>query len=171
MEDVLAAAKISRRTFYKHFASKEDVLAEVYELATNVLLQIVDAPAAGAGDRPLGAVLAALDAYLDFHVEDPTLLRVLVEQAIRAESPLAARRAKFRTALVERLDAAVHAATGVHHDPWVFVALISALEGLSLEMLSAGARREDVARAKQVMHGLLERAVLPPSDRRRINPT
>ena len=31
---------IARRTFYKHYGSKEDVLAAVYELATTELLNI-----------------------------------------------------------------------------------------------------------------------------------
>src|SRR5580658_5491801 len=38
VEDILAAAGIARRTFYKSFSSKEDVRAAVYQLALRELL-------------------------------------------------------------------------------------------------------------------------------------
>src|SRR5690349_12652376 len=45
VEDILAAAGIARRTFYKSFASKEDVLAAVYQLAIQELLGAMTATA------------------------------------------------------------------------------------------------------------------------------
>jgi AcrR family transcriptional regulator len=154
VEDLLAAAKIARRTFYKHFASKEDVLASIYELTTHELLRAVD-PGSDTGADPLAAVRTAMDAYLDFHAQNGTLLRILVEQAIRSDSPLAPLRKRFRARLVDVLSRAATARGRRSFDPLLGVALISALEGVSLEILEQGATPADVARAKKTMHALL----------------
>lgn len=156
VEDVLEAAGIARRTFYKYFRNKEDVLAALYELATTEILRAATAPDGADG---LSAVRTTLDAYLDYHVENAALVRVLVEQAMHADSPLAPARRKFREGLVAVLDRAVRAATGEVHDPLLYAALVSALEGLSLDLLARGAPRDEVGRAKAVMHALLDRAL------------
>ena len=154
VEDLLAAAGIARRTFYKYFASKEDVLAAIYELTTHELLRAVD-QGSEAGADPLTGVRSAMDGYLDFHAQNGTLLRILVEQAIRSDSALAPLRKRFRARLVEVLSRAATARRRRSFDPLLGVALISALEGVSLEILEKGATPADVARAKRTMHGLL----------------
>jgi len=154
VEDLLAAAGIARRTFYKHFASKEDVLASIYELTTYELLRAIDG-GSDAGAEPLAGVRRAMDGYLDFHAQNGTLLRILVEQAIRSDSPLAPLRKRFRARLVEVLSRAATARGRRSFDPLLGVALISALEGVSLEILEKGATPADVARAKRTMHALL----------------
>jgi AcrR family transcriptional regulator len=159
VEDILAAAGIARRTFYKYFESKEDVLAALYEVATAELLASISR---ASGDN-LDAVRAALDAYLDYHVENAALVKVLTEQAIRSDGPLAVMRRRFRADLVRLLDHAVRTRTGEQHDPMLYAALVSALEGLSLDLLVDDVREEtprDVARAKQVMHLILDRVLL-----------
>ena len=90
---------------------------------------------------------------------------MLVQQAIRSDSPLHAFRQRFRQNLIELLDAAVRTSTGEHHDPMLYTALVSALEGVSLDLLSSEAGPREVARAKKVMHLLLERTLL--ADHRR----
>jgi AcrR family transcriptional regulator len=160
VEDILAAAGTSRRTFYKHFQSKEDVLAAVYEVATGELLRAMRA-AESPDQGPLDGIRRALDVYLDYHVANAGLVRVLVEQAIRSESPLWPARRRFREDLVRALDAAVRATSGDEHDPMVYAALISALEGLSLDLLAAGPKRADVERAKLAIHLVLQRVLSP----------
>jgi AcrR family transcriptional regulator len=154
VEDLLAAAGIARRTFYKYFASKEDVLASIYELTTHELLRALD-QGADAGADPLAGVRSVMDGYLDFHAQNGTLLRILVEQAIRSDSPLAPFRKRFRARLVEVLSRAAAARGRRSFDPLLGIALISALEGVSLEILEKGATAADVTRAKKTMHGLL----------------
>src|SRR5688500_5887621 len=48
VEDLLEASGIARRTFYKYFRSKEDVLAALYELVTRQLLDALGAARASA---------------------------------------------------------------------------------------------------------------------------
>src|SRR5882672_5848423 len=66
VEDLIAAANISRRTFYKYFGGKEQVLAGIYQLITG---KLVDAIRAGEAEREVGLaeIRAGIDAYLDFH--------------------------------------------------------------------------------------------------------
>jgi AcrR family transcriptional regulator len=160
VEDILESAGIARRTFYKYFTSKEDVLSAVYDLATGELVKAVRAIPAG---TPLEVIDYGLDLYLDYHVENASLLKVLVEQAIRSDSPLAEARRRFRNEIATILDAVVRASSGEAHDPMLYLALLSALEGLSLDLLATRSSAADVARAKSVMH-LLARRVLGPFD-------
>ncbi len=159
VEDILKAAGVARRTFYKHFGNKEEVLAAIYELATGELLGAIRGGGATGGD-PLDAVGRALDTYLDYHIANARLVRVLVQQAIRSDSALHAYRERFRQDLINLLDAAVRASSGEQNDPMLYAALLSALEGISLDLLSSEAGPHEVARAKKVMHLLLERTLL-----------
>lgn len=158
IEDLLDAANVARRTFYKHFRSKDDVLSAVYELVTRELLSAMRAHGNDRGDA-MDAVRRALDIYLGFHVDNCAILRVLQEQSFRSESALAPLRRRFRAELVEALDRAYVATTARRLDGYVFLALVSGLEGLSLELLSGEAKRADVDRVRRVMHGLLDAVV------------
>jgi AcrR family transcriptional regulator len=160
VEDILDAAGIARRTFYKYFRSKEDVLAAVYELATSELVGAMrSARDASSGGDALDAIRAGLDVYLDYHVHNARLLRVLVERAMRTDSPLAPARRRFRDDLATLLDDAVKKSRGITNEPLLYLALISALEGISLDLLASGTGPEEVERARRVMHLLLDRAV------------
>jgi AcrR family transcriptional regulator len=160
VEDLLIAAKIARRTFYKHFANKEEVLAALYQFATQELLEAIRSAGILSGS-PLDAVHRALDTYLDYHVANARLVGVLVQQALRFDSPLAPLRIKFRNEVVQLLDQAVRASTGEVYDPMLYVALLAALEGLSLDLITGQAGPAEVARAKKVMHLLLHRTLEP----------
>jgi AcrR family transcriptional regulator len=159
VEDVLERAAVARRTFYKYFGSKEDVLARVYGLATAELLGAIQAASLAATHDPMEAIRYGLDAYLDYHVANGKLLRVLVQQAIRSDSPLFALRRKFREDLFRFLDAAVRTRGGEPNDPMLYTALISAVEGVSLELLASKPSARDVARAKTALHFILDRTL------------
>jgi AcrR family transcriptional regulator len=154
VEDLLAAGGIARRTFYKYFGGKEEVLAAIYELSTRELLRAVEQATAAAGD-PLEGIGLVMDRYLDFHAQNATIVRVLVEQAIRSDSPLAPLRKRFRGELVEVLRRAAATRGARPLEPMMGIALVSALEGVSLELLERGATKREVTRAKKTMHDLL----------------
>ena len=156
VEDLLKGAGIARRTFYKYFRNKAEVLAALYKHVTGELvLNIVEA--SGDVDDLFAGLRLALDRALDFYVENDAIVRILVEEATRSESPLWPLRERFRATLVQMIDRAMTAATGQRIDPLVFLALVSGLEGLTLELLDDGTPSDQrVARTKAVMLGLLD---------------
>lgn len=155
VEDVLEEARVARRTFYRYFTSKEDVLAAVYELATSELVRALDDASESVLD-PLAGVRAVVELYLDFHVENAGLLRVLVEQSVRSDSPLAGHRRRFRARILKVLVGAAEMRGVAPLDGFTYVALVSALEGVALELLEGAASASDVTRAKNAIHALVE---------------
>jgi AcrR family transcriptional regulator len=165
VEDILLAANIARRTFYKYFAGKEDVLAALYEIWTGEILRAVEEARARKPDSPLAGIRAGVDIFLGFYRASPRALRELVGLAMRADSPLAARRAWLRAQIVRLLDDAVFALDGRRLDHFLYHGLISALEGISLELGGPGTTEADVERARAVTHALLDHALDLPRPR------
>jgi AcrR family transcriptional regulator len=155
VEDVLKAAGIARRTFYRYFSSKEDVLAAIYELTSAEILRAMARAAAETGD-PFRGLHVGLDTYLDFHLEHAGLLRILLEQSIRSDSPLNPLRKKFREQLYDLLARAAEAKGLPRLDRYSCIALISALEGVSLHLLDEKAGPAEVEEAKRTLHRLLD---------------
>jgi AcrR family transcriptional regulator len=159
VEDILEAAGIARRTFYRHFESKDEILAALYEVATGELLRAIGS--AADLEQPLAGIQRGIDVYLDYHADNLAALRVMRGEALRPDSQLAPMRRAFRQAVVGILDAAARK-QGRVLSPYVFVALLSALEGVSLELLETGAKRADIAVAKRTMHALLAMTLQVP---------
>lgn len=166
VEDLLSAAAVARRTFYKYFGSKEDVLVALYELATRELVRAVEA-VGGAADDPIAGLHRGIDVYLDYHAGNAALIRVLVEHAISSDSALAPLRRRFRARLVDLMASTAERATGERPDPLTCIALLVALEGTSLYLVESGEPAPaEIGRAKQAMHRMLDR-VLGAQPRRR----
>jgi AcrR family transcriptional regulator len=161
VEDLLVEAGIARRTFYRHFRNKEEVLAAIYEYATTELIAAVRA--IGKPVDPLGALHRAIDMYFDYFAQNGALAGILVQQAMQPDSPLAPHRHRFRDQLAALADEAVRATTGERNDPMMYLALVSAIEGVSLEMLLPTASARQLERAKAVAHLLIYRALRFPA--------
>ena len=166
--DVIAAAGVSRKTFYEHFADKRACFLAAYEHGTNAMIAEVAAQAAAvAGWRE--RVEAALTAFLSVLAAEPgfaraflveiwaagpeanarhaqvierfhALLRALHEEA-RAENP----------AIVPASDAAIAAVTGGISR----VATIHVLNGRAAELPELGGRSAAVRAAGAGEHGEL----------------
>lgn len=137
VEDLLQATGVSRRTFYKYFSSKEAAVARVYEQVTEEIAAAIR-EAEFDLDDPLAGIRQALDAYLGVVAAHQGVLGPLLEEAIRSDSALAPIRRGFREQLTRTMELVFAATLGRRVDPFVFAALISALEGLCIERLAAG---------------------------------
>lgn len=154
VEDILVAAGIARRTFYKYFSSKEDVLAALYEVSTGELVRSIE-DAWRRSPASLAGIHRGIDIYFEFHRSLPGL-RGLIELGLRSSSQLAPRRRWLRDELVRILDGAVRELDGRRLDPLVYYALLSALEGISLQVLDDGGKPGELERARKVVHALLD---------------
>lgn len=91
--DIVAHARVSKRTFYEHFPDKDACFLALYAAASDHLLAVI--AQAVAGDGPWRArVEAAARAYLSELAAEPALTRTfLVEIQAAGPRALAARRA------------------------------------------------------------------------------
>jgi AcrR family transcriptional regulator len=165
VEDILLAAGLARRTFYKYFSGKEAVLAALYEVWTTEILKAIEAARSKQPDVPLAGIRAGIDIFLGLYRGGPRALREVVELAMRSDSLLAARRRWVRGELVKLLDDAVYALDRRRLDPFVYLGLVSALEGLALELGVADVSAAEVERARRVIHAVVDQTLgLPGGD-------
>lgn len=149
VEDILQAADVSRRTFYQHFDDKQAVVHALFELVTTHLAATFAGAAAAHPKQPARAIDEALAIYLELHRTDRDIVRALLHEALRSESPLYAARMRFRRAIAGTLERAFGVA------PLVAVGLVSAVEGISLELLEQ--RSPDLAAAHAAVTRLIAR--------------
>lgn len=147
--DVVAEARVSKRTFYEHFEDKEACFLAAYDAATDRLLGILADAAAG----PEPSADATVAAYLAAVAATPELTRMfLIDILAVGPRALAHRRRAMRrfseqvVALVEELRA--RAGTPRPLSPTVALAVAGGVTELMLAMVESEQTRE--ARA---LHG------------------
>lgn len=74
--DLAAGARVSRRTFYEHFATKEECFIALYEAASRQSLGVLR-DAIDPGHDPITQAGQALRAYLATLASNPALVRTL----------------------------------------------------------------------------------------------
>jgi AcrR family transcriptional regulator len=164
VEDILEASGISRRTFYRFFDNKEDVLDALHEVACELFLRNLREASAESSGTAIERLARSVDVYLEFGQRQGALMLVLQGEALREGSRLAVRRRAVFDQLVEMMDGSVYAAQRRHVEPLVLRGLLAALEGMSRTLLESGAPdAAAVARAKRSMMRILG-ATLATSD-------
>ncbi|MFL5844473.1 MAG: TetR/AcrR family transcriptional regulator [Solirubrobacteraceae bacterium] len=91
ISDVIAAAGVSRRTFYDHFANKELAFLAAYDMVIDALLERVDA-AFGRGRTWPERVTLGLEAFLRHLAEGPDAAHVCIVDVLAAGPAAAAHR-------------------------------------------------------------------------------
>ena len=127
VEDILQAADVSRRTFYQHFRNKDEVLAALYQVACELVVEALTA-AASSAKKPMKRLEGCVDAYLAFNRTDGELMRVLEAEALRPDSLLEPMRARLLDRLTELVSGIVPRR---RPDPLVVHGVLLALEGIS----------------------------------------
>ena len=88
---VVAAAGVSRNTFYEHFANKEECFLAAYDAAVDqVIVRVRDATAAAPGGQ--AALEAGFGAFLGFAAAEPELAWLCVVEVLAAGPRALARR-------------------------------------------------------------------------------
>jgi AcrR family transcriptional regulator len=134
VEDILVAAGVSRRTFYRLYKSKDEVAAALYQIGTTTLIEGCKAAIRQEAD-PTKQLERCIDVHLENARQFGRLVFVLGGEAQSRDSLLYARRMEVHEQLVATLVAGA-AKKGI--DPMVYQALIIALEGVSRIMLQEG---------------------------------
>jgi len=151
VEDILAASRISRRTFYRVYSSKEDVLLALYRIGTERLLDACRSALEQESD-PLRMVERCIDAHLQTARAQTRLVFVLGGEAHRHESLLHARRIEVHEALASMMASRAQKSLGQSPDVMLFRALLFALEGVVRIVLEEGDE------GRHVKSGSFERA-------------
>ena len=155
VEDILAAAGVSRRTFYRLYDSKESVMVALYRMGTDNLLGACTI-AVKDGKTPLERVAGCIDAHLRNARDFGRLVFVLGGEAHRNESLLHPRRMEVHDALVALFATATEGQIKEPIDPLLFRALVLAIEGVTRMVVEAGEEgrkvtKESLERARRVM--------------------
>jgi AcrR family transcriptional regulator len=100
IDDVVRRAGVSKKTFYDHFADKEDCFLAAYEAASEELLERVQEAHAGGGDW-IERTRAGITAYLRWLAADPALARVYLVEVAAAGPRALERRERLRDRYAE----------------------------------------------------------------------
>jgi AcrR family transcriptional regulator len=93
VEDVIAFAGVSRRTFYDHFANKEQAFLTAYDLVVEQLAAAVGATSRASENWP-SSVARGLEALLRMLAGEPALAHVCIVEVLAAGPNALERRAR-----------------------------------------------------------------------------
>jgi AcrR family transcriptional regulator len=158
VEDILVASGVSRRTFYKVFQNKEDVLVALHRGLSELFLQAIHAAVASS---PAGAerMERCVDVFLLAAQRSSGLMLQLQAEAQRRER-LAVRRKTLFLELVELIQAGFRLEGRVAPDALLLLGVLAGLEAIVRTQMESGrVGDEDMAHARTAMLALLRGAL------------
>lgn len=164
VEEMLQEAQVSRRTFYRFFGNKDEVLSALYDVSCELLLDALRDALASTPD-PMKSLEHVIDAYLAFNRSSGALLRVLEAEALRPGSPLERRRAELLDAVSQEITRRISETVGDRVDPLVMYGALAGIEGISYRMHTEGPISDErLSHARRAMLRILTSTVLPITD-------
>lgn len=155
VQDLLDSANISRRTFYKYFSGKLDVLENIFKLASDVLLVRFKSELSDA--QTIDEICTrVISIYFDYQFSMGKIIGLMMEEAIRSASPLAPHRITSMNAVTDVLVnelARVGSKTPQHY---YIRSLLWALEGASLYILTQAPEESRTAELLQARQEMLQ---------------
>jgi AcrR family transcriptional regulator len=158
----LEAAQVSRRTFYRTFRSKEDVLRTLFDNSVQMLVRAVrDATVEQRAAREAQAhahdlAAPAVDAYLRVHANAGPLARVLLLEQFSPGSPLAEQRDRAFATFSKLMTQASANAGRAPADPLLVTAVVAGINQVCVQMATDHPSGNwDVARAKRAILRIL----------------
>jgi len=155
VEDILAAAGVSRRTFYRVFRGKDEVFHLLFDRALATALELIRAAVAGA-DTPAAKVEAGLRAYLGAHLAIGPLARVLLLEQFPPGSTFGKRREAAVEAFIQLVEQEVRGLRRERVDPLLVRGVVAALDHVAIQLVGESrAGAFDVERGLRVMYRIL----------------
>jgi AcrR family transcriptional regulator len=140
--DVIERAGVSRRSFYEHFANKEECFLAAYDAGVSGLLAAIAEAEAGAGQGLLAGARAGTEAYLQILADNPAFARTFLIEVLGAGPEALARRDAVHERFAQRLVEGYRAIAGDLPEPpdYIFRAAVGAIHELVVDrMLKQGA--------------------------------
>lgn len=154
VQDLLDAAQISRRTFYKYFSSKLDVLENIYALASRVLMVRFETELPQATNKA-ELIQRLIAIYADHQFSVGRIVGIMVEESMRAASPLAVHRLRMQDNMVALLQTQMQRLGESAPEPYLILGLLWAMEGASLHLLTRVSEERLPDELKNCQHELL----------------
>jgi AcrR family transcriptional regulator len=140
--DVIERAGVSRRSFYEHFANKEECFLAAYDAGVSGLLEAIAEAEADAGQGLVARARAGTEAYLQILADNPAFARTFLIEVLGAGPEALARRDAVHERFAQRLVEGYRAAAGDLPEPpgYISRAAVGAIHELVMDrMLKQGA--------------------------------
>jgi AcrR family transcriptional regulator len=140
--DVIERAGVSRRSFYEHFANKEECFLAAYDAGVAGLLEEIAEAEAQAGPGLLAGARAGTEAYLQLLADNPAFARTFLIEVLGAGPAALERRAAVHERFAQRLVESYRAIGGDVPEPpaYIFRAAVGAIHELVIDrVLKEGA--------------------------------
>jgi AcrR family transcriptional regulator len=155
VESILEAAQVSRRTFYRTFRSKEDVLRTLFDRSVQRLVRAVRESSDPVKTRQ-ERVVASVEAYLRVHANAGPLARVLLLEQFAPDSPLAAQRNRALSTFTSLITSAAVGAGQSVPDPVLVAAVVAGINQVCVQMATEYPTGDwDIERAKRAILRIL----------------
>jgi AcrR family transcriptional regulator len=154
--DVIAAAGVSRATFYEHFADKEDCFVAAFDAGVEIMLAAMEDTLAGAEGTPVERLDDVLAAYLGLLAAEPAFARVFLVEVYAAGPRAIERRAELQQRFVDSIAGVLET-----DERFACEALVAAISSLVTSRIGSG-RPEELAALRAPLVDLVKRARLVP---------
>jgi AcrR family transcriptional regulator len=137
VQHLLDASNVSRRTFYKYFRNKMDVLESIYRIfVDNMMLHFHREVKQASSVNDI--IRNTTKVYFDHHVSMGPVIKLMMEEARSSDSALAPHRIRAQTLASEVLAVQINRYAGKDYEPLVFLTVLWMLENYSLYIFDDG---------------------------------